>query len=86
MAVNYAGLAKVGGGIGGGPSLFIYTSGDARATVEGTDYFALGGKNYGMAVGDIVIVSYTTGYVTTIHAVSVVDADGNATISAAVLA
>ncbi len=86
MAVNYAGLAKVGGGIGSGPSVFVYSSSDARATVEGTDYFALGGKNYGMAVGDIVIVPYTTGYVTTIHAVSAVDSDGNATINAAVLA
>lgn len=85
MAVNYAGLSKVGGGIGSGPSLFVYLSAEARATVEGTDYFALGGKNYGMKVGDVVVVVYTTGYVTTIHAVSAVDSDGNATINAAVL-
>lgn len=84
MAVNYSGLSKVGGGTGSGPEVFVYLSAEARATVEGTDYFA-SGSDYGMKVGDIVIVVYTTGYVTTIHAVSAVDSDGNATINAAVL-
>lgn len=85
MAFTASGLKCVAPGVGGGPAIWNYTSGDARTTVEGTDYFA-SGTNYGMKLGDTVFVVYTTGYVTTIHSVSAVDSDGNATINAAVLA
>lgn len=68
----------------GGPQLWVYTSVDARATVEGSGYFS-DGVERGLKLGDIVVVIYTTGYVTTIHAVSAV-ASGACTINAAVLA
>lgn len=66
------------------PAIWVYTSADARATVEGSAYFS-NAVDLGMKLGDIVIVVYTTGYVTTIHAVSVLSATA-ATINAAVLA
>lgn len=72
-------------GIGGGPSIWVYADGDAHTDVDATDYFT-NGLELGMKVGDVVIVQNTTGYTTTLHSVSAVDADGNATISAAVLA
>lgn len=67
-----------------GPSIWVYVSPDARATVEGSLYFS-DGVAKGMKLGDIVIVTYTTGYVTTVHAVSVVGTTA-CTINAAVLA
>lgn len=72
---------------GGGISVWVYTSGDAHTDVDASDYFT-NGKAIGMQVGDIVHVvnSAASAYTVTTHAVSVVDADGNATISAAVLA
>lgn len=84
MAVSYSGLTCVSDGGGSAPSVYVYLSAEARTSVEATDYFT-NGVAYGMKVGDVVIVIYTTGYVTTIHAVSAVDSDGNATINAAVL-
>ena len=72
-------------GIGGGPSVWVYADGDAHGDVDATDYFT-NGKKLGMKAGDLVFVQNTTGYTTTLHSVSAVDADGNATISAAVLA
>lgn len=84
MSYTASGLRCVIQGVGDGPSIFVYTSADARATVEGASYFA-SGVTYGMKVGDIVIVVYTTGYVTTIHAVASVSGAA-ATINAAVLA
>lgn len=71
-------------GVGAGPGLWVYTSADARATVEGAGYFT-NATDLGLKLGDVVIVVYTTGYVTTVHAVSAVSA-GAATINAAVLA
>jgi hypothetical protein len=71
-------------GVGGGPGIWIYTSADARTTVEGASYFS-NAKQMGLKLGDVVIVIYTTGYVTTIH--SVASVSGNAaTLNAAVLA
>jgi hypothetical protein len=73
-------------GVGGGPALWVYTSADARATVEGAGYFA-NAATIGLKLGDIVIVVYTTGYATTVHAVSAFNAGtGAATLNAAVLA
>lgn len=71
-------------GIGGGPQIWNYTSGDARTTVEGANYFS-NAKQLGMRLGDTVVVVYTTGYVTTIHSVSATSGNA-ATINAAVLA
>jgi len=68
-----------------GAAVWFYRSADARTSVEATDYFT-DGKRDGMKQGDIVFVVYTTGEVATIHSVLAVDADGNASISAAVLA
>lgn len=91
MALSASGLNLLVPGIGGGPALWVYTSTDAHGSVEATDYFAAmgagGASNRGMKVGDIVIVvdSDTGPGNTTIHSVSAVDSDGNATINAAVL-
>jgi len=71
-------------GIGSGPSIWVYTDGDAHADVDAAGYFTNAGK-LGMKVGDIVYVQNTTGYTTTLHSVSAVS-NGAATISAAVLA
>jgi len=76
---------KIAGGIGAsGNSFWLYVDGDAHGTVSGTDYFT-NGRDLGMKVGDIVHVVNTSGYTVTTHAVSAIDADGNATVSAAVL-
>ncbi|MCF6118534.1 MULTISPECIES: hypothetical protein [Mesorhizobium] len=72
-------------GFGGSPSIWVYNDGDAHGTVDGTDYFT-DAKELGMKVGDLVFVQLTSDYTTTLHSVSAVDADGNGTISAAVLA
>lgn len=84
MAFTASGLVQVGGGVGSGPKVFVYTSADARATVEGANYFTNYAK-YGLKVGDVVIVIYTTGYVVTIHSIASVSGT-SATINAAVLA
>ena len=85
MAFTPATLRCTVPSIGGGPACFVYISPDAHTDVDATDYFA-SGADYGLKVGDLVDVVYTTGYLRTAHAVSAVDSDGNATVSAAVLA
>lgn len=70
--------------IGDGHGLWIYVSADARATVEGANYFS-NGLDLGMKVNDAVIVVVSSSGATTIHAVTESSADG-ATINAAVLA
>ena len=72
-------------GVSGGPSIWHYLDGDAHGDVDATDYFTLG-RQLGMKLGDIVFVVNSTGYTTTVHAVSAIDSDGNVTVSAAVLA
>ena len=84
MAYDGTKLNLLKSGVGGGPALWDYTHSDARATVEGASYFS-DGVSRGMKVGDKVIVCFTTGYVTTIHAVASVSGAA-ATINAAVLA
>ena len=85
MTYSNAGLRCLIPSIGGGPALFVYTSTDAHGTVEGAGYFSDGG-DFGMKVGDIVIVvdSDTGAGNTTIHSVNDVT-DGAATINAALL-
>lgn len=68
----------------GQPALWVYASADAHTDVDATDYFE-NGRNLGMKVGDVVHVIVTPGYTVTTHAVSAIDADGAATVSAAVL-
>ena len=76
---------KIGGGIGGGEAVWLYVSADAHTDVDATDYFS-NGKNLGMEVNDVVIVVDSSTPTCTIHMVSAVDADGNATVAAATLA
>lgn len=93
MSFSAAGLTLVKTNVGGGPQLWVYESADIHTDVDATDYFAkMGfgtssdGTTKGMRVGDVVFVINTSGYTITVHAVSAVDAEGNATVSAAVLA
>lgn len=82
-----------GGLTTGTKSLWIYTSADAHATVEASQYFT-NGHELGMKVGDALLSICTTGYLATLHAVSAVtktnagtpSETGTATVSAAVLA
>lgn len=83
MSYANTGLKLVQTGVSGGPNLWNYTSADARTSVEGAGYFS-DGTDFGMKLGDTVIVVYTTGYVTTIHSVSAVSGTA-CTINAAVL-
>lgn len=71
--------------MGDSPAIWVYSDGDAHGTVEGSDYFT-DGLELGMKVGDVVIVIDTDDGATTIHSVTVLDSDGNATINAATLA
>lgn len=73
----------VAGGISG-PAQWLYQDGDAHTDVDAAGYFTNGG-DLGMKVGDLVFVQNTSGYTTTLHAVSAVSS-GAATVSAAVLA
>jgi hypothetical protein len=84
MAYSSDALNLLKAGVANGPALWDYTHTDARATVEGAGYFS-NAVQRGMKVGDKVIVCYTTGYVTTIHAVASISGNA-ATINAAVLA
>lgn len=84
MTYDNSKLNLVKSRVANGPAWYDYTSADARATVEGAGYFSDGVK-FGMRLGDKVVVCYTTGYVTTIHAVSVVSGLA-CTINPAVLA
>lgn len=65
---------------GQGPAIWTYTSADARATVNGADYFA-NGDDLGMKVGDLVVVYDTVTPLTSVHFVSAVTAGGAATVS-----
>lgn len=74
---------KLAGGIGGGLSLWLYNSADARATVEGAGYVS-NGDDLGMKVGDLVLVVVSGTGAGSVHSVSAVTAGGAATIAAAV--
>ncbi len=72
--------------IGGGISLWLYSSADVHTDVDATDYFS-NGSALGMKVNDIIIVSKSTATVgATVHTVSAVTAGGAATIAPAILA
>ncbi len=71
--------------IGTHSALWVYKSTDAHGDVDATDYFT-NGAALGMRVNDVVIVLDTDAPTATIHMVTTVDADGNATVGAATLA
>jgi len=71
--------------IASGPALWIYTSADDDATVNGSDYFT-DGLELGMQLGDFVLVFDTATPKGSLHYVSVLDADGNATTAFAAVA
>lgn len=86
MSYTPATLQKVAGGIGAsGAAIWRYTSADAHGDVDATDYFSDGRKK-GMHVNDIVFVIDTNVGTATMHYVTAIDSDGNATISVATLA
>lgn len=74
-------------GIGAGcPSLWVYTSTDVHTAVAAADYFS-NGSALGLRVGDVMLVSKSSATIgTTMHYVSVVTADGAASIASAILA
>jgi lipid-binding SYLF domain-containing protein len=77
---------RIGGGIGSGEEMWIYSSTDVHTDVDATDYFS-NGDALGMKVNDIVIVVKTTATVgATLHSVGAVTAGGAATITPAILA
>lgn len=71
-------------GVGGGPARFQYRTTDAHTDVDATDYFT-SGSLYGMKVYDEVVVIDTDTFTCTLHYVTAVDSDGNATVSVATL-
>lgn len=73
-------------GMGGGVSLWGYSSDDVHTDVDAADYFS-DGDALGMKVGDFVMVGdTTTPFGGTLHTVSAVTAGGAASIGAAILA
>lgn len=81
MSYSATGLRCIVPGVGGGHSVWVYTSADAHGDVDATDYFAAA-ATYGMKAEDIVFVIDTATPTLTIHTVTAVDSDGNATIGA----
>lgn len=71
--------------IGSGPALWIYTSADDDATVNGADYVT-DALELGLQAGDFVYVWDTATPKGSCHYVSAVDADGNATLAFAAVA
>lgn len=63
-----------------GPRTFIYKSTQVVGDVDAPDFFE-SGKDYGMQVGDRVVVIDTTTPLVTDTWVSAVDSDGNATVT-----
>jgi hypothetical protein len=76
---------KVAGGIGGGLSLWLYSSADVHTDVDLVGYFT-DGDALGMKVNDLMMVSdTTTPFGATSHTVITVTAGGAATVAAALL-
>jgi hypothetical protein len=81
MSYATAGLKLLVSGLTGGPNVWYYTSADAHGAVDATDYFS-DGLERGMKAEDVVLVVDTATPTITIHTVTAVDSDGNATIGA----
>lgn len=58
------------GGIGGSPSVWIYSSADAKATVDASGYFT-NGYDLGMRDGDLCLVYDTANKIWSGHTVTV---------------
>lgn len=84
MSYANTGLRCLVPSVGGGPSLYTYTSADAHTDVDAASYFSDGVK-FGMKANDVVIVVDTNAPSCTIHRVASVSGDA-ATIGAATLA
>jgi hypothetical protein len=69
MSYSNSGLSLIAQGVGGGPSVFIYTSADAHTDVDASGYFSDGAK-FGLKANDVVIVIDTNTPTTTIHSAS----------------
>lgn len=63
----------IGGSLNASPRLWLYSSTDAAATVDGAGYFT-DGYTLGMRLGDQVIVVNTTSKITTWHYVAAASA------------
>lgn len=71
MAYSNSGLRLIlDGGIGGSPSLWLYTSADAQGTVNNSGYIA-DGTSFGMADGDLIFVYNSGSKIWTSHTVLV---------------
>lgn len=66
MAYTTATLNCIVPGIGGGPSIWTYTTLDAHTDVDAAGYFS-DGANKGLKANDVVIVVDTDTGTTTIH-------------------
>ena len=77
-------LTRIGGGIGAGPSLWIYQSTTAHGDADAVGFFT-DGYVRGMRVGDPVIVVETdASYAISLHVVITSTVGGASTISARV--
>lgn len=77
-------LTKIGGGIGSGPTLWIYQSATAHGDADAPGFFT-DGYSRGMRVGDPVIVVETdNSYALSLHVVTASVVGGASTISARV--
>lgn len=74
---------RVGGGIGAGPSTWIYRSADVHTDVDAVGYF-VDGYARGLRVGDVMfVVESDNSNVQTTHSVITSTVGGASTISAA---
>ena len=69
-----------GGGVGGAPTIWVYSSADAHTDVDATDYFS-NGADLGLKEDDLMFVIDTATPTATMHQVA-----SSTTITAATLA
>ena len=81
MSYSNAGLKLIVSGTSGGPGIWSYSSTDAHGDVDAASFLS-DAVTFGMKVGDIVFVTDTDTYATTIHGVASVSGDA-ATLAAA---
>lgn len=79
MSFTASGLKLLVPSLSGGPNLWVYTSAEAHGAVDAIDFFT-DAPSYGIKAEDIMFVVDTATPTLTIHTVTAVDADGNATI------
>lgn len=79
MSFTASGLKLLVPSLSGGPNLWVYTSAEAHGAVDAEDFFT-NAVDYGIKAEDIMFVIDTNTPTLTIHSVTAVDSDGNATI------